>query len=315
MKLSELYDDVLDKEVDSSVTGLEVDTKDGDYEELLDCYEEWFESEDTQREGPDAAYEKALDLTEELDYNEPDLQAFSLVLNDNLPEFSDFERTHSGIYVTALAENLEQEEVNLPSIGKIDSLGYRNTTDLIVKGDTGAYLGAKMQGGNITVTGDVQQGAGMEMEDGNIEVIGSAGSSLGNEMKGGKIRVRGKAGKRAGYEMENGEIRVGSAGEFLGHNMTGGVINVDRSAGGEVGFGMRGGEIHIQKKAESVGSDLVDGKIVVEGEVNLVGNGPSGQGGMAGGEVYIGGDFELAENIEGGKIFSKEKGDWREVEV
>jgi formylmethanofuran dehydrogenase subunit C len=122
---------------------------------------------------------------------------------------------------------------------------------IIVRGDTGAELGAEMTGGTITVEGSAGDYVGAEMRGGLIRIRGSAGQSLGSAypgsrlgMREGVILVEGAVGSGAGLSMRRGLIAVsGTAGDDLGHALIAGSIFVFGMIGRRAGAGMKRGTL------------------------------------------------------------------------
>jgi formylmethanofuran dehydrogenase subunit C len=122
---------------------------------------------------------------------------------------------------------------------------------IIVRGDTGAELGAEMTGGTIAVEGAAGDYAGAEMSGGLIQIRGSAGKSLGSAypgsrlgMREGVILVEGTVGSGAGLSMRRGLIAVsGTAGDDLGHALIAGSIFVFGSVGRRAGASMKRGTL------------------------------------------------------------------------
>lgn len=317
MKTSEIYSDILRKSSGSGQERTPGDEIITGLDSLGAVYREWeylVNSENSSVNSQDEVYYEAVERLAELDYSEEDLQEFALELNDSIGEYDYTERIGAGLYISAGIECLDHQKVKLPGLDRVDNLGHRNSGELLVDGDVGNCLGDKMVGGRIEVRGSTGGSPGRHMKGGEIEVLGSSAGNVGRKMKNGKIKVHQEAGETIGHEMEDGVIEVGSCGDFVGQKMKGGEIKVQGNAESEVGFGMENGEIHIQGDAGSVGSDLIGGRIVIEGDAEHVGDGPSGQGPMVGGEIYVAGDFELSDRIEGGEIYQRVNNEWQLVE-
>ncbi|MEZ6117306.1 MAG: formylmethanofuran dehydrogenase subunit C [Pirellulaceae bacterium] len=113
------------------------------------------------------------------------------------------------------------------------------------------WIGAKMDGGQITIAGNGGRHIGSEMTAGQILVEGNVGDWLGGELHGGRIHVHGNAGHLVGSAyrgsrvgMRGGEILVhGDAGNEIGHSMRRGLIAIGGRTGDLIGFNMRAGTI------------------------------------------------------------------------
>ncbi|MFO7968265.1 MAG: formylmethanofuran dehydrogenase subunit C [Archaeoglobaceae archaeon] len=159
-------------------------------------------------------------------------------------------------------------------------------------------MGKEGEDNTIFLDGDFSRvkWIGMGMFDGEIIVKGDIGANCGAFMKGGKITVEGDADDWLGAEMDDGEIIVKGnvqnclACHYWGNleGMKGGKITVEGSAGSYIGEKMRGGEIEIKGKAgDFIGTEMKDGIITIHGDCGYTG------GDMTGGEIRIGGSFEV----------------------
>ncbi len=193
--------------------------------------------------------------------------------------------TKAGLFLSALINKCKDEEFVIHTSHldqRINSLGYRNTKHIMVKGDVDQYLGCEMKRGSIQVDGDAWGKAGSNMRGGLISINGRAGYDLGCEMSGGRISVFGDGGERIGRKMRGGAIEVfGNGSDGTGQMMDGGTITVRGNTRFELGLDMKNGVVIVLGDA---------GKVVGEG--------------MTGGRLYLLGDFfELSTNIKGGKTF------------
>lgn len=154
----------------------------------------------------------------------------------------------AGLFLSALMNNCNGQDftVNTQSLGiGLSYIGYQNTKNIIVDGNSGActgqsmisgtitvngdadfYVGQSMQGGKITINGNAEWHTGARMADGEIMVHGNSGTYTGSEMKGGKITVMGNVSEMAGLDMRGGEIDVkGNLGELETLRFQGGNIS------------------------------------------------------------------------------------------
>jgi formylmethanofuran dehydrogenase subunit C len=153
---------------------------------------------------------------------------------------------------------VEEEKAEGPTIaingdvGEVRRVGMgMKEGEIMIHGNVGMHLGAKMVGGKITVNGDVGEWAGAEMKGGVIEIHGNAGDYLASSyrgssvgMHGGIIIVHGNIGSDAAVFMHRGTIKIyGNAGQFLGFRMRDGTIYVEKEAGTRAGACMTGGKI------------------------------------------------------------------------
>jgi glutamate synthase domain-containing protein 3 len=105
-------------------------------------------------------------------------------------------------------------------------------TTLLLKGNSGRYLGDTLITGKIVVEGDCGDGVGTNMLGGDILIKGNAENRVGAGMKGGVIIVDGDVGDELGLHLFNGDILVtGDAGKNVGQFMSGGSIFVNGKIG------------------------------------------------------------------------------------
>ena len=138
-------------------------------------------------------YASVVPLIRNIKYSPKDITNFSL----SLTEFQDEEvfSTKAGFFLIALIN--ESKENNFTIITehlkhRIDRLGYHNTKNIIVQGDAGDWVGARMTRGTIIVKGNTGGVAGYRMEAGTITIKGNTGNLLGDEMNGGTIFLEGE---------------------------------------------------------------------------------------------------------------------------
>lgn len=131
--------------------------------------------------------------------------------------------------------------VGLRSDSKITILGdsgdffgaLNNGATLLLKGNSGRFLGDTMLSGKIVVNGNVNDGPGANMFGGEILIKGNAGSKVGAGMKGGSIIIDGDVEDELGLNLYNGDIIVtGNAGKKVGQSMLGGNIFINGDIGG-----------------------------------------------------------------------------------
>jgi hypothetical protein len=198
--------------------------------------------------GSEKSYNDILQNIKILRCSAKDIEQFSIVLG----EFQG-ERNFSykaGQYLSALINNCNDAEfvIHTNHLDRIDSLGYRNTKNIIVDGNVGCFFGEKMENGTMTVEGD-------------------AGDFVGSWMKGGAIIVNGNANAYVGETMKGGSITVmGDIGDEVAHQMKGGIIAVKGTSGDNVAMDMKGGETHLNGR-NKVSNFFIGGKIFLNGEL------------------------------------------------
>ena len=134
----------------------------------------------------------------------------------------------------------------------LDGLGSDTTAgELVVDGDAGREVAARMAGGRVEVRGSVGDDAGVAMGGGVLRVAGNAGDRLGaagpgaaRGMTGGEIVVDGSAGSEAGARARRGLVVVGGdAGERAARSMIAGTLVVLGRAAAGAGTGSKRGSV------------------------------------------------------------------------
>lgn len=141
------------------------------------------------------------------------------------------------------------------SCDRLDRIGEGMTHgSILVRGDVGAYAGARMKGGHIQVDGDAGAYAASGMSGGLLRIAGNAGDFLAGAipgahrgMEGGTVVVAGDAGDRVGDHMHRGMVLIeGNAGDYCASRMGAGTIAVWGSVGVSPGLGMKRGTLLLQ---------------------------------------------------------------------
>ena len=139
---------------------------------------------------------------------------------------------------------------------KLDRIGEAMSGgNIIIEGDTGAYLGFQMSGGDIHVHGNAAAYVACGMKNGIITIDKNTGDFLAAAlpgehcgMAGGIVLIRGNAGDRVGDHMRRGAVLIeGSVGSYCGARMTAGTIAVLGKTGDYPGFAMRRGTLLLRK--------------------------------------------------------------------
>ena len=135
---------------------------------------------------------------------------------------------------------------------QLDYLGANMRSGRIdISGNTGAYLGFAMKGGEIHCLGNTQDLAACNMQNGLMVIHGNTGDFLGGAaaglrkgMLGGTVVVKGHAGDRVGDQMRRGLILIeGNAGDYCASRMLAGTIGVLGKVGAYAGFSMHRGTL------------------------------------------------------------------------
>ncbi len=168
-------------------------------EKLMSTYSRWQKTIETYPDEPFAemSYASAIKKIKKskVEYTSEDITVF---LSQIIKEISIEETANSfigGIFISALINNhftkTMQKETYLlliePKSVEIDYLCYKNNgAEIVIYGDTGAFLCEEMQKGIVTVYGNADLCAGQYMKGGILKLKG-ANSDLGEYMTGGKI--------------------------------------------------------------------------------------------------------------------------------
>jgi len=123
--------------------------------------------------------------------------------------------------------------------------------EMIVEGDVGCRLAARMRGGWIDVRGNAGDDAGMAMQGGALRIVGNAGDRVGatlpgasKGMTGGEIIVNGDAGADAAARTRRGLVVVtGSVGDRAGRAMIAGTLVAFGNIAGPAGRGSKRGSV------------------------------------------------------------------------
>jgi len=180
----------------------------------------------------DIHYAGCLERIKKIDYSAKDVEAFSLALSGSLEEkyFSE----NAGMFLSALINNCKESSfvIHTTHLGEIEHIGYKNTKEIVVRGDAGQYLGNSMICGTISVNGNTDGMCGNEMENGTIIVEGNASYGVGCLMVGGTLIVKKDTDHNVGQFMRGGSIIVeGFADENIGREMEGGEIHLNGTYG------------------------------------------------------------------------------------
>jgi formylmethanofuran dehydrogenase subunit C len=139
---------------------------------------------------------------------------------------------------------------------RLDRIGEGMTQGSIqVRGNVGAWLGARMNGGTIVVEGSAGAYAGSGMQGGFLRIQQHTGDFLAaaapgdhQGMRGGVLVVSGNAGARAGDRMRRGTLIInGDVGDYCASRMVAGTIAVGGAVGRNVGLAMRRGTLLLRR--------------------------------------------------------------------
>ncbi|NYZ74132.1 hypothetical protein H0O00_03240 [Candidatus Micrarchaeota archaeon] len=142
---------------------------------------------------PEKDYPKMLKIVKKLEYSAKDVENFNIALAGFQSE--KMCSSKAGLFLSALINNCKDSDFVIHTnhlVESISYLGFKNTKNITVKGNTGDVVGINMKGGTITVKGNAGKEGGWGMKGGTITVEGDAGELVGFGMEGGSIRLEGK---------------------------------------------------------------------------------------------------------------------------
>jgi hypothetical protein len=171
---------------------------------LLESYQTLVEEESKQlvwiveRGALSRAYATALETLEGIEFTVEDLEDVCLELDRNDGVGTPL-GAPSGLFIAAMCNQVRTNDIslNLQALTRRwPFLGYRlpRGRRLRLEGDTGDFVGALLEGGEVMVSGNAGNYAGIGMTDGLLHVRHSTGKYTGEGMRGGKLRVNGRIG-------------------------------------------------------------------------------------------------------------------------
>jgi hypothetical protein len=246
LKAKDLFD-TLEKEKEQAKDNKIEVKSDSKLEEIIKDFEKIFEK---AKSGGIILQSFYFDLKEIQKYSSKDIEKFSLTLS----RYKDpkYFNPAVGIFLSYLINNSEDKEFVVHTNHLEDSIqgiGYSNSKEIIIKGNSGSNLGRDMKSGKIIVDGDTQEDIGHNMSGGSIEVNGNSNSQIGYFMSGGEIILRGNSGNYLGGFMEKGTI-----------------ISFGDSKKG-VGLCMKGGKIYLEGEYKSITTMIQGGDIYHKGKL------------------------------------------------
>jgi glutamate synthase domain-containing protein 3 len=136
------------------------------------------------------------------------------------------------------------------------SVGLKGDAKITIIGESGDFFGALNEGATLLLKGNSGRYLGDTLISGKIVVEGDCGDGVGTNMLGGEILIRGDSGKRVGAGMKGGVIIVdGNVDDELGLHKFGGDILITGDCGKNVGQFMSGGNIFVNGKIGSLGEN------------------------------------------------------------
>jgi hypothetical protein len=130
----------------------------------------------------------------------------------------------SGLFIAAMCNCVQASDIclNLRVLTRRwPFLGYRLPPGrrLRLEGDAGDFVGALLEGGEVTVTGNAGNYAGIGMKTGLLHIRHSTGKYTGEGMRGGTLRINGHIGSLG--KVKHGTVYEGSRQVFPSRNAGG----------------------------------------------------------------------------------------------
>ncbi len=142
------------------------------------------------------AYTTAVETLKDIQFTVEDIEDMCTELDANAGATTPL-GAPSGLFIAAMCNHTEERELtlNLRSLTRRwPFLGYRlpRGRRLLLEGDVGDFVGALLEGGEVTVTGNAGNYAGIGMRSGTLQIGYSSGKNTGEGMRGGMLQVQGR---------------------------------------------------------------------------------------------------------------------------
>jgi formylmethanofuran dehydrogenase subunit C len=188
----------------------------------------------------------------------------SLAEAESFPVWVQGKATSLADYFNVTRRELPAEESEIPAViakgdfSRTQGLGTGiRESRLIVDGDAGDAVGARLNGGAIYVLGNAGHQAAEDMKQGLFCVFGDCGENLAGPssgrlkgMEGGDLIIYGSVGNRAFQRMRRGTAFInGDIGSHVCHQMIAGTVVVMGNIGTSYCQGMRRGTFVASKEA------------------------------------------------------------------
>lgn len=195
--------------------------RDQTIQHLLQSYQSFVEEESQQlvwvvEQGAlSRAYTTAVEMLKGIEFSVEDVEDMCLELDGTAASLTSL-GAPSGLFIAAMCNKAEECDItlNLRSMTRRwPFLGYRlpRGRRLFLEGDVGDFVGALLEGGEVTVTANAGNYAGIGMKDGRLNIGYSSGKHTGEGMRGGIIEIKGRItelGKVKEGMIYEGEQRV-----------------------------------------------------------------------------------------------------------
>ncbi|ETW93404.1 MAG: hypothetical protein ETSY1_39385 [Candidatus Entotheonella factor] len=176
--------------------------RDHTLQQLLQSYQAFVEEESQQlvwvvEQGAlSRAYTTAVDMLKGIDFAVEDVEDMCMELDGTAAPLASL-GAPSGLFIAAMCNQSEERDItlNLRSMSRRwPFLGYRlpRGRRLFLEGDVGDFVGALLEGGEVTVAGNAGNYAGIGMKDGHLQIGYSSGKHTGEGMRGGILEIKGR---------------------------------------------------------------------------------------------------------------------------
>jgi glutamate synthase domain-containing protein 3 len=173
--------------------------RDQTLQRLLQSYQAFVEEESQQlvwvvEQGAlSRAYTTAMEVLKEIDFSVEDVEDMCMDLDGTVASLG----APSGLFIAAMCNQSQERDItlNLRSMTRRwPFLGYRlpRGRRLFLEGDVGDFVGALLEGGEVTVTGNAGNYAGIGMKEGRLYIGYSSGKHTGEGMRGGVLEIKGR---------------------------------------------------------------------------------------------------------------------------
>ena len=191
-------------------------------QQLLQGYQTFVEEESRQlvwvvEQGAlSRAYTTAVDVLQDIHFTVEDVEDMSTELDSASGAITPL-GAPSGLFIAAMCNHTEERDItlNLRSMTRRwPFLGYRlpRGRRLFLEGDVGDFVGALLEGGEVTVAGNAGNYAGIGMRSGTLQIGYSSGKNTGEGMRGGVLRVQGRIAELG--KVQQGTIYEGNEQVF-----------------------------------------------------------------------------------------------------
>jgi hypothetical protein len=176
--------------------------RDQTLQRLLQSYQAFVEEESQQlvwvvEQGAlSRAYTTAVEVLKEIDFSVEDVEDMCMDLDGTVGTVASL-GAPSGLFIAAMCNQSQERDItlNLRSMTRRwPFLGYRlpRGRRLFLEGDVGDFVGALLEGGEVTVTGNAGNYAGIDMKEGRLYIGYSSGKHTGEGMRGGVLEIKGR---------------------------------------------------------------------------------------------------------------------------